>query len=708
VERTLHDLRNDLAVAVAGMEALIDGKLAPTREHFTDVLASLEQIDAHLSALRSAARDAAAPGKENLLNAIIEGSPYAKVVVNQQGRITLINAQTELLFGYTRDELLGQSIELLVPERFRSHHPRLRETFNKDPVARPMGAGRDLYGRRKDGSEVPIEIGINPIATDAGSFTLATVTDITERKRAEELRLLHAGVQQHATELEGLNAQLASASRFKTQFVATMSHELRTPLNAIVGSAELLGRAELDERARANVQTINEAAEGLLTLINSILDFSKIEAGKIDLQSTPFLIEAVLESAADVSAHLGRRKGVTVHTYVDPLIPRVQGDPDRLRQILLNLMGNAVKFTDAGQVVARALPLRMTADEITVHFEVQDTGIGIDANVLPRLFEPFVQGDASASRKFGGTGLGLSISKRLVALMGGEIGVESEPNLGSLFWFTATFGRASEQTSAKRSLGGIGVLIVSRDETFAHIVEGYLTSWQMRSLRVSSRAEILESLPADTDTMWVAIVDADESHADVDELLRDERVIPPARIVTIGEGSAVRKPVRQSYLFDAIVKASGIRKPADVTTPAALSSAAQTAPLPGLLRRILIAEDNARLRRLLKFQFDELGIPVEFVADGLAAVEAVRHERYAMVFMDCQMPNMDGLSATRAIRAEEAKTDRHVPIVAMTANAFAEDRAACLAAGMDDYLAKPVRLADLRAAIERSWEKSTP
>ena len=697
MDRTLHDIRNDLAVAIGSVHAFIDGKLEPDEANLQIVLESLQDVDAAIGQPPLRAPQADADAKERFLNAIIDGSPFAKVLVNARGRIALVNAQTEKLFGYSRDELLGESIEMLVPARFRLGHPALRSTFTESPVARSMGAGRDLYGRRKDGSEVPIEIGLNPIPTDGETFTLAAITDITERKRAEELRLVHAGMQLHAAELEELNRELANASRFKTQFVATMSHELRTPLTAIIGAAELLNRQKLDERAQISAQTIEEAAEALLALINSVLDFSKIEAGKLELQSAPFDMGTVVEGAADVVAELARTKGVALHTYVDPAIPPLRGDADRLRQIILNLLGNAVKFTDRGYVVARALPLQTFEHDVVLRFDVQDSGIGIAPGVAERLFEPFVQADGSTSVKFGGTGLGLSICERLVELMGGEIGAESELGAGSTFWFTARFERAADGVA--RTLEGIGGVILTGDDTFAQIVERYMTSWSMESRRAENRDDVLQALRVDAARQWVAIVDLDSlSTVDLGATIDIVSAIMPKRVIAVGNDRPLRKPLRQSQLFDSIVKAVMPDHPLPVVPASGVPSDAvsrEHAP-------VLVAEDNARLQRLLKLQFDDLGVPVTFVSDGRQAVEAARNERYAMIFMDCQMPNMDGLAATRAIREEERRSGNvRVPISAMTANAFAEDRAACLEAGMDDYLPKPVRLADLRGMLDR-------
>jgi PAS domain S-box-containing protein len=701
-------MRNDLAIAVGSVHALIDGKLRPSERNLRCILESLEDLSARMTELQAGAPATGPSRKENLFNLVVEAAPNAMVLVNGSGRLTLVNAQTEKLFGYSRDELLGGSIEMLVPERFRRGHPGLRDLFNQAPVARPMGAGRDLYGRRKDGTEIPLEIALNPLKTDEGELVLAAIVDITERKRAEEFRLLHAGAQQHASELEELNRELANASRFKTQFVATMSHELRTPLTAIIGAAELLSKAKLQEREQVSVRTIDEAAEGLLTLINSILDFSKIEAGKMDLQASNFEVEMVLEGAAEVVAQLAREKGITLHAYVDPSIPPVQGDGARLRQILLNLLGNAVKFTGGGQVVARAVPLDLLARDVLLRFEVQDTGIGIGAEALPHLFEPFAQADEPASRTFGGTGLGLSISKRLVELMGGKIGVDSKPGAGSLFWFTARFApHFGPVTVQKRTLEGIGGLIVSGDDMFAQIVERYMASWSMDSLRATSRDDVVQALQSTDGRTWVAIVDLDDiGVADVGVTIDILRALVPARVIAVGKDGPLRKPLRQSYLFDSIVKAVHVEVAGSAVVTEARPSEARA--LPRSEGRVLVAEDNARLRRLLKLQFDELGVPVTFVSDGVQALEQLRLAQYSLVFMDCQMPNLDGLATTGLIRREERQTGEHVPIVAMTANAFAEDRAACIAAGMDDYLAKPVKLADLHGMIERYTQQRPP
>ena len=477
------------------------------------------------------------------LRLMVDAAPIAIIVADCDGRITLANAQGARIFGYAGDELLGRPIESLVPDRFRGTHTGLRSEYLQAMEDRLMGTGPDIYGLRKDGTEVALEIGLHPITTPQGNFTLAAIVDITERKRAEEVRL------QHDRDLD--------ASQLKSQFVATMSHELRTPLNAIVGTAELLGTTALDARQRAYARTIDASAEALLAVISSILDFSKIEAGKIELETRDFELETLVAAAAGVLAQEVRHRGLTLHTFVDPLIPSVlRGDVGRLRQILLNLVGNAVKFTATGYVVVRARPIETSSQHVTVEFEVRDTGAGISADVIPQLFNPFVQGAASSPHV--GTGLGLSISKRLAELMHGEIGVSSELGVGSVFWFTARFAR-SNVTRTTRHIAGARVLLVSQDDVFNEIVAHYADAWDLPNQSLKGPVEAiaaLESAGADAGETLIVIADADTVDA---TLIRNamDRFTGPAqvRMVRVGRDERLTKPLSPSQLFDRIAEA---------------------------------------------------------------------------------------------------------------------------------------------------------
>jgi signal transduction histidine kinase len=356
-------------------------------------------------------------------------------------------------------------------------------------------------------------------------------------------------------DITGQRDRAIGASHLKSEFVATMSHELRTPLNAIVGMAELLATTALDERQRTYAQTIDTSAEALLAVISSILDFSKIEAGKIDLESRDFDLEALVAAAAGVLALEVRRHGLTFHTFVDPQIPSIlRGDAGRLRQILLNLAGNAVKFTATGHVVVRARPVETSSEYVTVEFGVDDTGAGIAADVIPQLFSPFVQGAASSSLI--GTGLGLSISKRLVELMHGEIGVTSEPGVGSCFWFTARFARSNVADTTRR-IAGARALLVSQDAVFHDIVASYANAWGIPNRSLKNPAEViaaLESAGTDAAGKWIVIADVDTVDAALVCDAIDRFTGPPlVRVVRVGRDERLAKPLTPSQLFSRIV-----------------------------------------------------------------------------------------------------------------------------------------------------------
>jgi two-component system sensor histidine kinase/response regulator len=686
-------MRNDIAVAIASIHAFLDGKLEPNRANLEDVLDSLRSVDASLrsDAMRASASGA---GVEATLGRVVEAAPVP-IVLAESATIVLANVLLEQLLGYGRNELIGKPVETIVPPRFRDADPGLR-TYLSGPSSLTAGPDRDLFALHRDGSEIPVEVACNPIETHNGPAVMAAIVDLTERKRSEALRLNSAWMVERNRQLSDLNRGLESTSRFKSAFVATMSHELRTPLSAIIGMSELMTRSAVDDTQLEHLETINESAQALLGIINSILDLSKIEAGKIDLRSASLDLRSIVESAAEILAQRAREKGLALHTYVDPRIVSVRGDGDRLRQIFVNLIGNAVKFTERGYIVVRAFPLDVSARHATVRFEVRDTGIGIAPQDRSRLFEPFVQADSSMSRSFEGSGLGLTISKSLVELMNGQIGIEGSPGAGSLFWFTAQFELATPAPQAVGPLENVIAVLLSEDDILAQIVESYAQSWGMKSLRCRTWTEMSALTGSCPGVGPIALVDLDaRAAAEALRALQSGRY-DAGRTVAIGSGR-LTKPIRQSHLFDAIMRAVDPSAPFTHTQPKPADldqDLSSSGP-------ILIAEDNARLRKLLKLQFDDIGVPCRFVGDGVEALDALDREHFAMVFMDCHMPNMNGLETTHRIRDRERSAGGHIPIVAMTANAFAEDRDLCISAGMDDYLAKPASIADLRSIVAR-------
>ena len=357
---------------------------------------------------------------------LLESAPDAIVVVDAGGLIRLVNRQTERLFGYSRSELVGQPVERLIPPRLAGHHPDLRGGFFLHPSVRAMGANLELAARRKDGSEFPVDISLAPLETEEGPVVSAAVRDVTERKRAEMALL------EREEQLAMARDQAQEASRLKSQFLANMSHEIRTPMNGVLGMADLLLSGTLDPEQRRRVMSLRESGQSLLTIINDILDFSKVEAGKLELESKDFNLPAALESVVSLLSSVANDKGLTLELHVGQGVPTwVRGDAVRLRQILTNLLGNAVKFTERGGV---DVSVTVEAPGRT-RFEVRDSGIGIEPSTQARLLDPFFQGDASTTRRFGGTGLGLAICRQLVELMGGRLAFRSTPGVGSTFWF---------------------------------------------------------------------------------------------------------------------------------------------------------------------------------------------------------------------------------------------------------------------------------
>jgi signal transduction histidine kinase/DNA-binding response OmpR family regulator/HPt (histidine-containing phosphotransfer) domain-containing protein len=520
-------------------------------------------------------------------------------------------------------------------------------------------------------------------------------------------------------QLERMVEDAQAASRAKSQFLANVSHEIRTPLNGVVGMIDLLLGTPLVEQQRRYAGLAKTSAELLTTLISDILDFSKIEAGKLELENIEFNLALTAEGVMELLADRAARKGLEIACHIHADVPtHVRGDPDRLRQILVNLVSNAIKFTEKGSVIIRVLPQPPASiGAVTVRFSVTDTGIGIARERRDRLFKPFSQVDASTTRKFGGTGLGLAISKQLAELMGGSIGVESEPGRGSTFWFVANLERGNPQLAARPAMNprGLRVLVVSDNETTRMILQEQLASWKIQGHtgRQCDALSLLRDAARGGAAFDVAIIDSDATGAAGSALvcaIRQEQpavktvlmaLLPmdaradKALLKAVGFAGYLSKPVRQSYLFDALMNAiAGNDAPAD---PAMVEL--PTARI-GATGRILVAEDNEVNQIVARELLERAGYVCDIVDSGRKAVEAATTQAYDAILMDCQMPELDGFQATKAIREHEAKTGAHIPIIALTANAVKGDREECLAAGMDEYCTKPIDPRHLFSLIE--------
>ena len=580
---------------------------------------------------------------------------------------------------------------------------------------RPISAGEDA---KLGGLASAVSLVVQQAAAEEGlRLAMEDKEDVNRR--------LEAAVEQ-ANQL-AVEAQAANIA--KGQFLANMSHEIRTPMNGVIGMTGLLMETDLSADQRRYAESVRSSGEALLSVINDILDFSKIEADKLDLEELDFDIRATLEDAAELLALRAHEKNLEFICRIDPAVHTfVRGDPGRLRQILINLGNNAVKFTSRGEVAIEIKLESETGDRIKIRFEVRDTGIGIPADKIGFLFSAFQQVDASTTRQFGGTGLGLAISKRLAERMGGDIGVTSVAGRGSTFWFTAVFGKQAPSEhldgGLRANLRGARILAVDDNALNRLVVAEQLSSWGVNHAEAESAAQAMECLRAaraEGDPFRVVITDMQMPETDGESLgraikadpeLRDTRLVMMSsfgrrgdanRFKAAGFSAYLTKPVKQSQLYDCLALVLGGDRAAVPAPDAALVTRHTLHEARRIRVRILLAEDNATNRQVALGILKNLGFKADTAAAGREVLQALAKIPYDIVFMDVQMPGMDGLEATRAIRSGQAGAmNPRIPIIAMTAHALKGDRERCLEAGMDGYISKPIAPQALADALE-TW-----
>jgi two-component system, sensor histidine kinase and response regulator len=741
-------LRNAMGETIGILNAFHDGPLAIGPAEIALFGAYARRAEAELARLLAVQKLAEG---ETTQRTVLESLADGVITIDAEGTIRAANPAAERLFRWPSGEMIGRPISCLLPPTSREFRA---EAIRKDIEEGGSSSVRrrilDVEGVRRDGTLFPLDISISRYEIGGHPFLTVIMRDTSERWRREmDLLGLKQELTAKAILLEAQNRDLKTArqaaiegAQAKSQFLANMSHEIRTPMNGILGFVDLLLDTDLSREQREYLETVRVSGEALLVVINDILDFSKIEAGKIDFEEIEFDLRELVESVGDLLAPQAQEKGIEFVCAANPQGPAIlRGDPTRLRQVLLNLTGNAIKFTESGEVSVHAEAVADEDGMAEVRFQVADTGIGIPPEKLQCLFQPFSQVDGSTTRRYGGTGLGLAISQRLVDMMGGRIGVESVPGSGSIFTFSVVLkcavSDAPHHPSRAVVLEGLPVLVVDDNETNRTLLVAMLRSFGCVAMAVRGGWEALASLRTATTTgrpFGLALLDdmmPGLNGGDLaDTILTDKDICPlPLVLLTSVRHSRgdrdesdrfaaiLTKPVKQHILIETIVSVLTAKQTSEQpgesgrTDGRSGGRAVETRGWPDDWNperplRILLAEDNPVNQKVAMTLIARAGHQIDVVFNGREAIESMGEVPYDLIFMDVQMPVMDGYEATAAIRASEAGSGRHVPIIAMTARAMKGDRERCIDAGMDDHMTKPIRPKELAKMIAR-WSPGT-
>lgn len=666
------------------------------------------------------------------LSSVVEKIGDIVIITDKNGTIEYVNPAFESNTGYSKDEVIGNNPRILKSGKMGSEYYK---KFWDTILAGEVFSGT-VINKKKNGEFYYEEQVITPLKDSEGKVThfVSTARDISARIQTENA-------------LQQAKEEAVAASRAKSEFLANMSHEIRTPLNGVLGMAGLLLESGLSGEQKEYAESVRASADSLLSVINDILDFSKIEAGKLIIEPIPFDLRLSIEEVADMLVVKAQEKNIELIVRYDPEAPRrVIGDPVRVRQLITNFVSNAIKFTEKGQVLIDVSLKETIGKDVELHFSVEDSGIGIAQEHLPHIFDKFTQADASTTRKYGGTGLGLAICKQLVELMEGKIGAESEWGKGSVFWFELKFPIDNEKPLEipSVSLSDIHMVIVEDNKINQRVIQEQMNGWKIKHEIYSAGPEGIAAMkaakkagkPFDIAILDFQLPDMDgemiakaiKEDPEISDMLLILLTSRPMRgdakhFESLGFSAYLSKPVRQSYLMDAIATVWGAKlsgekmklltkhalreargdikeKQREISSPVAAKTI-----MPSFNASVLLAEDNAVNQQVARKMLEKLGCQVEVANNGREAYEKVQLKSYDVIFMDCQMPEMDGYAATQAIR-KLAGAVAQTPIVAITANAMQGDREKCLSAGMDDYVSKPVKTETLQQMLSR-WAKQS-
>ena len=689
---------------VAALEQLLQVQEQSVIEQSQRLESMLRELESQREALR---------WSEERTHAIIDAALDAIISIDASSDILDWNPQAEKILGWSRAEAIGQKLEnLIVPDRYRERHRRGMQSYLASGEGPMLNKRIEISALHRNGREFPVELSVSPVGSGTRTIFSAFLRDITQRKEAEE-------------QLSQARDVAVTASRMKSEFLATMSHEVRTPMNGVIGMAELLLTTDLTPEQQEYARTIQVSADALLAILNDILDFSKIEAGKLTLESIPFDLRLLVEETVDLLAPLAAQKGLELIVRYSSEAPwNLIGDAGRLRQVLTNLSGNAIKFTETGHVLINIECDEQTETMAQMRVSVEDTGIGIPEGQFEHIFDKFTQTDGSTTRKYGGTGLGLAISKSLIEAMGGAIAVTSELGKGSAFWFSVSLLRdmqaaAPPPTAIARS--GLRVLIVDDNHVNRRVLQEQLNRLGILASSAAGGEEALRTLRLAREAgapFQIGLLDYKMPGMDgevlggaikSDPALRDMRLVlltsagnqgESARLLKAGFSACLSKPLLRSQLMQALTGSELLLNP-DVIAGSPRAPAARSEGHGSAHRaRILVAEDNPVNQAVIARMLEKLHCRVDIAANGKQAVEMVAAIPYDMVFMDCQMPEMDGFEAALEIRRRQGY-HHHTPIIALTSNAMQGDRERCLDAGMDGYISKPMKPPEISAALEQ-------